>query len=116
MVLKVTNDREVRAPLSPTAVVPAHRRLFCAQCLKFQTDQQQDIKRFEKLNDSMLMQMCGKNPREAEEQGAHLPDERSAHSPNTAHAHACAADGAKPEGRPKSSEDAGGSKRRKGRR
>ena len=101
----------------PWLLCRTHRPV-CAQCLKFQTDQQQDIKRFEKLNNLMLMQMCGKNPREAEEEGAHCPTTLRTPAPSAV-LRACttlsSADGAKPEDRPKSSEDAGG-KRRKGKR
>ena len=44
--LKVTNDRV---------------------CLKFVTDQQQDLKRIDKLNNLFLTYMCGKDPYAAEE-------------------------------------------------
>merc|ERR1712087_159380 len=46
LVLKVTNDRV---------------------CLKFTTDQAQDVKRIEKLNNLFVTHMCGKDPHEATE-------------------------------------------------
>ena len=47
--LKVTNDRV---------------------CLKFVTDQQQDLKRIDKLNNLFLTYMCGKDPYAAEDESA----------------------------------------------
>lgn len=49
LVLKVTNDRV---------------------CLKFATDQAQDAKRMEKLNNLFFSYMCGKDPHQEEEDGA----------------------------------------------
>lgn len=33
-----------------------------SQCLKFLTDQQQDLKRIDKLNNLFITYMCGKDP------------------------------------------------------
>ena len=80
--LKVTNDRVVRlapphsaparlAPSGQLAVGPGVPVSRCrlarpvparAQCLKFETDQQQDLKRIDKLNALFLSYMCGKDP------------------------------------------------------
>ena len=38
-----------------------------AQCLKYQTDQQSDLKRFEKLNNMFLLRMSGVDPHAADE-------------------------------------------------
>ena len=38
------------------------RCLRCVQCLKFLTDQAQDLKRIDKLNNLFLTYMCGKDP------------------------------------------------------
>ena len=82
LVLKVTNDRVVRLapPHStpprlarratsgwPQGVGPGDSSLTraatrCAQCLKFETDQAQDVKRLEKLNSLFFSYMCGKDP------------------------------------------------------
>ena len=58
LVLKVTNDRV---------------------CLKFATDQAQDAKRMEKLNNLLFSYMCGKDPHQEEEDGA-PPRGHAAHS------------------------------------
>lgn len=80
--LKVTNDRVVRlAPphSAPARLAPSGQLAVCpgvpvsrcrlarpvparAQCLKFETDQAQDVKRLEKLNTLFFSYMCGKDP------------------------------------------------------
>ena len=42
------------------------------QCLKFETDQAQDVKRLEKLNSLFFAYMCGKDPH-ADADGAPFP-------------------------------------------
>ena len=83
LVLKVTNDRVVRQPLCSRATtrlrLSSPRRAPIAppsggagpltspcapQCLKFETDQAQDVKRLEKLNNLFFTYMCGKDPHE----------------------------------------------------
>mmetsp|Transcript_50985 Transcript_50985/g.117300 ORF Transcript_50985/g.117300 Transcript_50985/m.117300 type:complete len:113 (-) Transcript_50985:259-597(-) len=75
VVLKVTNDRV---------------------CLKYQTDQQQDIKRIDKLNSLFVTYMCGQDPHGATE----AEDGQSSQKPE----------------RPNSSEDTGSNKKRRGKR
>ena len=90
--LKVTNDRVVRlAPphSAPARLASSGQLAVCpgvpvsrcplarpvparAQCLKFETDQAQDVKRLEKLNTLFFSYMCGKDP-QAEEPGSPLP-------------------------------------------
>lgn len=48
-----------------------------AQCLKFETDQAQDMKRLEKLNTLFFSYMCGKDPHaDTELDGALSPTQR----------------------------------------
>ena len=49
-----------------------------AQCLKFETDQAQDVKRLEKLNSLFFTYMCGKDPHaDTELDGALTPMQRT---------------------------------------
>ena len=49
-----------------------------AQCLKFETDQAQDVKRLEKLNSLFFSYMCGKDPHaDTELDGALTPTQRT---------------------------------------
>jgi len=49
-----------------------------AQCLKFETDQAQDVKRLEKLNTLFFSYMCGKDPHaDTELDGALSPTQRT---------------------------------------
>jgi signal recognition particle subunit SRP9 len=98
LVLKVTNDRVVRlapphsapARLAPSGQlgvgpgVPVSRGRLArpvparAQCLKFETDQAQDVKRLEKLNTLFFSYMCGKDPHaDTELDGALSPTQRA---------------------------------------
>jgi hypothetical protein len=53
--------------------VPTH-----AQCLKFETDQAQDVKRLEKLNSLFFSYMCGKDPHaDTELDGELTPTQRT---------------------------------------
>jgi len=61
VVLKVTNDRV---------------------CLKYQTDQQQDIKRIDKLNNLFVTYMCGQDPHETAE-AEEAPTSQKAERPNS---------------------------------
>ena len=56
LILKVTDDRV---------------------CLKFQTDQQTDIKRMERLNNLFFAHMCGQDPHEPEPDAAAPPRPKS---------------------------------------
>ena len=96
--LKVTNDRVVRlAPphSAPARLAPSGQLAVCpgvpvsrcrlarpvparAQCLKFETDQAQDVKRLEKLNTLFFSYMCGKDPHaDTELDGALSPTQRT---------------------------------------
>lgn len=49
-----------------------------AQCLKFETDQAQDVKRLEKLNSLFFSYMCGKDPHaDTELDGELTPTQRT---------------------------------------
>jgi hypothetical protein len=73
----VSNAHTSHIVLATTSVVfvvltttpPGHATRPClflhplrSQCLKFVTDQQQDLKRVDKLNNLFLTYMCGKDP------------------------------------------------------
>ena len=86
LVLKVTNDRVVREPRAQPSLgarqVLKPCTLATRQCLKFTTDQQQDLKRMEKLNNLFFAYMCGKDPHQEDENGAGLPPPRVAAEPS----------------------------------
>jgi hypothetical protein len=63
--LKVTNDRVVRTRRTSGCLALSLRLLTISgnpQCFKFITDQAQDLKRIDKLNNLFLTYMCGKDP------------------------------------------------------
>lgn len=55
--IKVTNDKEVGSPKAEGRRTLT-KACFPAQCLKFKTDQQQDLKRFEKLSKQLFRTMA----------------------------------------------------------